>query len=253
MLDSVLAAKGKMTQSFIEGRRVPVTKVVAGPCVVCQIKNMGKDGYWAVQLGFGERKAKNTSKALQGHLKKTQNLKLKTQIFPRYIREIRLEEEPKENVGETIKASDIFSRGDIISIVGTSKGKGFAGGVKRWHFAGGPRTHGQSDRERAPGSIGQTTTPGRVLKGKHMAGRLGNDRVTVENLQIVKVDPEKNEIEILGPVPGVTGGLLIIKRVAKGKLEGIHEVTAKAVEQENGQGAGTSEQSEPEASEPKNG
>nr|AKQ03264.1 50S ribosomal protein L3, large subunit ribosomal protein L3 [uncultured Microgenomates bacterium Rifle_16ft_4_minimus_37906] len=122
--------------------------------------------------------------------------------------------------------------GDIIQVTGTSKGKGFAGVVKRWHFAGGPRTHGQSDRERAPGSIGQTTTPGRVLKGKKMAGRMGGERVTLKNLQIVSVNPETNEVEISGPVPGVTGGLLIVKKLSAGKLEGIQEVQAQVVEGE---------------------
>ncbi|OGM89584.1 50S ribosomal protein L3, partial [Candidatus Woesebacteria bacterium RIFOXYD1_FULL_46_19] len=144
-------------------------------------------------------------------------------------------------VGDTIAASDIFSVGDIIQVTGTSKGKGFAGVVKRWGFAGGPRTHGQSDRERAPGSIGQTTTPGRVFKGKKMAGRMGGERVTLKNLQIVSVNPETNEIEISGPVPGIPGGLLVIKRLSEGKLEGIQEVQAQVVEGEAPAGEGAEE------------
>lgn len=219
-----------MSQTFIEGRRVPVTKVVAGPCVVTQIKKIDTDGYWAVQLGFGKRKVKNVSKALQGHLKSL----IKEKIAPRFLKEVRLDKEPEFKVGDIIKASDIFRKGDIISVSGVSKGKGFAGVVKRWRFKGGPRTHGQSDRERAPGSIGQTTTPGRVFKGKRMAGRMGSDTVTVKNLQVVSVDPEKGEIEISGPVPGTPGNLLIVRRLKAGKLEGIQEVQAEVVEGEVG-------------------
>ena len=217
-----------MGQTFVEGRRVPVTKVVAGPCVVTQIKKEDKDGYWAVQLGFGEKRIKNVTKPMQGHLRGV----IKEQKAPRFLREIRLESEPTFKVGDIVSASEIFKVGDIIQVTGTSKGKGFAGVVKRWHFAGGPRTHGQSDRERAPGSIGQTTTPGRVLKGKKMAGRMGGERVTLKNLQIVSVNPETNEVEISGPVPGVTGGLLIVKKLSAGKLEGIQEVQAQVVEGE---------------------
>jgi len=217
-----------MGQTFVEGRRVPVTKVVAGPCVVTQIKKEDKDGYWAVQLGFGEKRIKNVTRPMQGHLRGV----IKEQKAPRFLREIRLENEPTFKVGDIVSASEIFKVGDIIQVTGTSKGKGFAGVVKRWHFAGGPRTHGQSDRERAPGSIGQTTTPGRVLKGKKMAGRMGGERVTLKNLQIVSVNPETNEVEISGPVPGVTGGLLIVKKLSAGKLEGIQEVQAQVVEGE---------------------
>jgi large subunit ribosomal protein L3 len=228
MIDTILAKKGEMSQTFVEGRRVPVTKVLAGPCVVTHIKKEEKDGYWAVQLGFGEKRIKNVSKAVQGHLKGA----IKDKKAPRFLREVRLNKEPDLKVGDVVKVSDIFTQGDIISVSGTSKGKGFAGGVKRWGFAGGPRTHGQSDRERAPGSIGQTTTPGRVFKGKHMAGRMGNEKVTLKNLQIVSVDEENNELTISGPVPGIIGGLLTIKRLSAGRLEGITEVQAQVVEGE---------------------
>ena len=243
MINTILAEKGKMSQTFVEGRRVPVTKVVAGPCVVTQIKKEDKDGYWAVQLGFGEKRIKNVTKPLQGHLKSF----IKDNKAPRFLAEVRLDKEPERitgealAVGDTIAASDIFSVGDIIQVTGTSKGKGFAGVVKRWGFAGGPRTHGQSDRERAPGSIGQTTTPGRVFKGKKMAGRMGGERVTLKNLQIVSVNPETNEIEISGPVPGIPGGLLVIKRLSEGKLEGIQEVQAQVVEGEAPAGEGVGE------------
>ncbi len=217
-----------MGQTFVEGKRVPVTKVLAGPCVVTQIKKENKDGYWAVQLGFDKRNIKDLTKPLQGHLKGA----LKDKKAPRFLREIRFEKEPLFKVGDVVKASDIFKVGDYIQVTAISKGKGFAGVVKRWHFSGGPRTHGQSDRERAPGSIGQTTTPGRVYKGKKMAGRMGGDKVTIKNLQVVSLDPEKNEMDISGPIPGVTGGLLIIKKLSSGKLEGIQQVQARVVEGE---------------------
>lgn len=197
-----------MGNTFVEGVRFPVTKIKAGPCLVTQIKKLDKDGYWAVQLGFGQRKIKNVTKPLQGHLKGV----IKSKIAPKFLREIRLEEEPKFSVGEELKVSDIFSIGDIIRVTGTSKGKGFAGVVKRYRFKGGPRTHGQSDRERAPGSIGQTTTPGRVFKGKRMAGRMGQDKVTIKNLQIISLNTQTGEIEVKGAVPGSYRSLLIIRK-----------------------------------------
>jgi large subunit ribosomal protein L3 len=234
MLNTIIGLKEKMSQTFVEGRRVTVTKVKVAPCVVTQVKTMEKDGYWGLQLGVGERTTKNVSKALQGHLKTI----IKNNTAPRYLLEVKFDKEPqnKQNeaikIGDTITLSDIFSLGDVINVTGISKGKGFAGAVKRWHFHGGPRTHGQSDRERAPGSIGAGTTPGRIYKGKHMAGRMGSDRVTVKNLQVVSLDDETNEMEVSGPVPGVTGAPLILKRVSKGKLEGIVEVQAAIVEGE---------------------
>lgn len=228
MINTILGSKGKMSQVFVQGRRVPVTKLELGPCIVTQIRSEDKDGYWAVQLGFGQRKTKNISRALQGHMKGA----IQNNKAPRFLSEVALSEKPDLNVGDTIKASDIFSIGDYIAVTGTSKGKGFAGVVKRWGFHGGPRTHGQSDRERAPGSIGQGTTPGRVYKGKKMAGRMGNDTVTFKNLQVISINPETNEVEVSGPVPGFTGGLIRVKKVASGKLEGITEVQAQVVEGE---------------------
>ena len=225
MISTLLGSKQKMGQAFIEGTRVPVTWIKTGPCTVTQIKREEKDGYWAVQLGLGERKLKNTSKPLQGHFRKSQKLQDtlpsrqagKIQNFPRHLREVRLEKEPEIKVGDTITVSDIFKKGDVVTIIGTSKGKGFAGVVKRWRFSGGPRTHGQSDRERAPGSIGQGTTPGRVLKGKKMAGRMGGERVRVQNLRIVKVDPEKRCLLVAGAVPGARGSVVEISRAVKKK------------------------------------
>jgi large subunit ribosomal protein L3 len=228
MITTILGKKLNMSQTFIEGRRVPVTKVVAGPCVVTQVKTMESDGYNAVQLGFGERRIKTISKPEQGHLKGA----IKDNKAPRFLVEVRLTKEPTLKLGDTVKLSDIFRKGDVIQVMGISKGKGFAGVVKKWGFAGGPRTHGQSDRERAPGSIGQTTTPGRVYRGKKMAGRMGSDRKTIKNLQIISVNAETNEIEILGPIPGVKGGLIEITRLSEGKLEGIQEVQAQVVEGE---------------------
>ncbi len=218
MIHTILGSKVKMSQTFKEGSRIPVTKIVAGPCVVTQIKNSEKDGYWAVQLGFGERKIKNTTKPVQGHLMKSQNAKVKTQNFlPRYIREVRVNDKPEYKVGDQVKVSDIFVVGDTVSVTGVSKGKGFAGVVKRWHFAGGPKTHGQSDRQRAPGTIGQGTTPGRVYKGKHMGGRMGHETVTVKNLKVVEVNAEKNEVEVSGPIPGRPGSLVILRRLNERK------------------------------------
>src|SRR3989344_4292860 len=150
ILNTILGSKQGLGQTFVEGFRIPITKVTAGPCVVTQIKKMDKDGYWAIQLGFSLRKAKNTSKPLQGHLNKSQKSKVKSQNYPRFLREVRLDKEPDMKVGDEIKVSDIFKVGDVVAVTGISKGKGFAGGVKRYHFKGGPRTHGQSDRERAP-------------------------------------------------------------------------------------------------------
>jgi len=209
-MDTILGSKMKMSQAFVDGVRTPVTKVLAGPCVVTQVKKVAGDGYWAVQLGFGEKKIKNMTKPLLGHLKGV--TKKDSKMAPHFLREVRFKEEPEYKVGDIIKASDIFNVGDTVYVSGTSKGKGFAGVVKRWHFAGGPKTHGQSDRLRAPGSIGQGTTPGRVLKGKHMGGRMGSDTVKVKNLKVVSVNGEKNEIEVSGPVPGTVGSLLVITK-----------------------------------------
>jgi len=219
MLNTILGKKMNMSQVFIGETRVPVTKVVAGPCVVTHVKNQDRDGYWAVQIGYGERKLKNTSKALQGHLKGV----TKEKVTPRFLREVRVNETPKEKVGDELNVSDVFKKGDIVSVTAKSKGKGFAGVVKRWGFAGGPKTHGQSDRWRAPGSIGQGTTPGRVWKGKKMAGRMGYDTITINGLTVVDLDPKNNELVLSGSIPGPTGGLLSIRRVAHGDISELEE------------------------------
>lgn len=227
MINTILGSKGVCSQAFVEGLRIPVTKILAGPCVVTQIKKMDKDGYWAIQIGFSDRRAKNTSKSLQGHLKETS----KDQKFPRFLQEVRVEKESEFKVGDVVKASEIFNRGDVIAVTGISKGKGFAGVVKKWNFRGGPRTHGQSDRERAPGSIGQTTTPGRVYRGKKMAGRMGGEQVTVKNLHIISVNEEGGEIEVSGQIPGTIGSLIRIKKIKSGSLKDLEkEVVAQVVE-----------------------
>lgn len=214
MINSILGSKQRMSATFSEGARIPLTWVSATPCVVTQIKTQEQDGYWAIQLGTGTKKTKNTSKALQGHLKPSSAKASEGQDKKslRYLREIRLDSEPELKVGDKVSLSDVLAIGDTVSVTGVSKGKGFAGAVKRWHFAGGSKTHGQSDRHRAPGSIGQGTTPGRVYKGKHMAGRMGSERKTIKNLKVVALDAEKNLVGIKGAIPGTVGSLVIISK-----------------------------------------
>jgi len=208
MVSAILGTKIEQTQKFTEeGKRIPVTKIKAGPCVVVQVKTKEKDGYSALQIGVSEKK--KISKPLAGHLKKAG---LKT--APLYLKEVKIspEEEAKFKPGQEIKIEEVFKVGDKIKVTGWSKGKGFTGVVKRWGFKGGPRTHGQSDRERAPGSIGQTTTPGRVFKGKKMAGRAGGERVTISGLTVTGI--EGNTLEVKGLVPGPKNGFLIIQKYA---------------------------------------
>lgn len=211
LLTKFIGKKVIQSQRFDEkGKRIPVTVIEAGPCTVVQIKKE-KSGYNAIQLGFGIKKEKNITKPILGHLKKAGINKM-----PRFLREVRLKKTPDAEIslkeGNEIKVGDVFKVGDIIDITGTSKGRGFTGVVKRHHFKGGPRTHGQSDRERAPGSIGQTTTPGRVYKGKRMAGRSGGEKVTVRNLKVVDVDSNSNRLVVIGLVPGVKNSLLTIAK-----------------------------------------
>lgn len=193
------------------GVRIPITRIQAGPVFVVQIKNNDKDGYMALQLGWGE-KTKNIKKPNLGHFKKAGIKK-----NPRFLREIKVEEVDSFKVGDQIKLANVLKPGDLVNVTGISKGKGFAGVVKRHGFAGGPKTHGQSDRERAPGSIGSTTTPGRVLKGKRMAGHMGVEKRTVRNLVVTNVDSENDLLVIKGLVPGNIGGLLVINKVGEDK------------------------------------
>jgi len=194
-----------MTQIYREnGRAEAVTAIAAGPCAVIQIKKESKEGYNAVQLGFGE--TKKIKSARRGHLKEIGNY--------RYLREIRLNDTKGVEVGDKVNIN-LFEIGDMVDIIGMSKGKGFAGVVKRYNFAGGPKTHGQSDRHRAGGSIGASASPGRVLKGTKMPGHMGGERVTVSKLEIVQVDVERNIMIVKGAVPGAKNGLLIIKKSGK--------------------------------------
>lgn len=215
----LLGRKIGMTQRFRDdGSRVPVTAIQAGPCWVTQVRTSGNDGYTAVQLGFEEtgtlkegvrmkelRPAdiKPLTRPEAGHVRKVG-------ILLRHLREVRVDNLEDVQVGQKVTV-DIFKPGDVVDVEGRSKGRGFAGVVKRHHFQGGPKTHGQSDRHRAPGSIGSTTFPGRVLKGLRMAGHMGNQRVTVRNLEVVAVDPERNLLFVKGAVPGPVNGLLVIR------------------------------------------
>jgi large subunit ribosomal protein L3 len=211
-MNTILGTKINMSQTYVDGVRTPVTYVDVSNCVVTQIKTDEKDGYFAIQLGIGEKKLKNTTKPMKGHLKSV--IKEGAKMAPRFLKEVKMDKAPEVKPGDVINAGDIFKTGDKLSVTGISKGKGFAGGVKRWHFRGGSKTHGQSDRWRAPGSIGQGTTPGRVYKGKHMAGRMGTEQIKVKGLKVINVDTEKNIIEINGPVPGIKGTLLFLTKYA---------------------------------------
>jgi large subunit ribosomal protein L3 len=205
MIQGFLGRKIGMTQIFREdGRVVPVTVIEAGPCVVTQIKTRETDGYEAVQLGFGEVKRLNQPKA--GHLKVSQQR--------RYLREVKANDVSKFEVGQSLGV-DLFEEGEILDVIGKSKGRGFAGVMKRWGFHGGPRTHGQSDRARAPGSIGGGTTPGKVYKGMKMAGHMGNRRITVKGLEIVRIDTDRNLIMLKGGIPGSINSLVQIRRTNK--------------------------------------
>ncbi|BCY16376.1 50S ribosomal protein L3 [Leptolinea sp. HRD-7] len=208
MLKGLIGKKIGMTQIFDEnGAAVPVTIIEAGPCFVTQVRTPGKEGYSAVQLGFDEVKPKRLSGGELGHLKKSNIPPL------RFLREF-VVKDPGVSVGDQVKV-DLFATGDTVDVIGTSKGKGFQGGVKRYHFRGGPATHGQSDRERAPGSRSSGTTPGRVYKGARGAGHMGNDRVTAQNLKVVLVDVERNLIGVRGAIPGSRNGLVMVKEARK--------------------------------------
>ncbi len=205
-MKGIIGKKVGMTQIFNErGDVIPVTVIEAGPCYVTQVRTAERDGYTAVQLGFSETKPQRLTRGQLGHLNRNNLPAL------RYLREFRvLSDSLDVEEGATIKA-DVFAPGERVDVIGTSKGRGFAGTIKRHGFNRQPKTHGQSDRERAPGSVGAGSTPGRVMKGLRMSGRMGNDRVTTENLEVVVVDAERNLIAVRGSVPGVKGGIVLIK------------------------------------------
>jgi large subunit ribosomal protein L3 len=208
MFKGLIGRKVGMTQVFDEeGIAFPVTLIEAGPCYVTQVKTDDSDGYSSVQIGFEEVKPKRLTRGQLGHLKRNDLPPLKV------LREFRTSS-PGVSEGDKLNV-DLFQKDERVDVVGTSKGRGFAGVVKRYHFAGGPKTHGQSDRWRAPGSLGSGTTPGRVWKGKRGPGRMGNDRVTSSNVRVVLVDPERNLIAVDGSVPGPKGGMVVIKSARK--------------------------------------
>jgi large subunit ribosomal protein L3 len=208
VIKGLLGRKIGMTQVFgPTGEAIPVTVLEAGLCVVTQVRTADRDGYAAVQIGFGDIKPKNLTKPQQGHLAGAGRL-------VRYLREFEADNADEHQVGDIVNV-DLFEAGQMIDVTGTSKGRGFQGVMKRHHFRGGPRTHGQSDRARAPGSIGAGTTPGRVWKNTRMAGRMGNKRVTVQNLTVVEVLPEQHLLLVRGSVPGAKNGLVMIRRAVK--------------------------------------
>ncbi len=209
MIKGLLGKKVGMTQIFDEsGIAIPVTLIEAGPCYVTQIRTVENEGYAAVQLGFEEVKPKRLTGGELGHLKRNNLPPL------RFLREFR-EKHPEVAEGDKVTVAQVFSPGEMVDVTGVSKGKGFAGGVKRYHFRGGKKTHGQSDRWRAPGARSSGTTPGRVFKGSRGPGHMGNERVTVQNLKVVFVDGERNLLGVRGAVPGPKGGLLMIKGARK--------------------------------------
>lgn len=201
----LLGHKIGMTQIFtVKGISMPVTVVKAGPCYVTQIKTVEKDGYTALQLSYQDNKGKHVTKPLKGHFEKAQ-------IQPkRYLKEFDFGDNPPYQLGDELKA-DIFKEGSKVRVSGISKGKGFQGGVKRHGFSGGPKTHGQSDRLRAPGSLGQSSYPSRVFKGLKMAGRMGDERHTIINVEVVKVDAQNNLLFLKGAIPGGRNTLLEIR------------------------------------------
>jgi len=201
----IIGKKLGMTQVFREnGTSQAVTAIEAGPCTVVQLKTAAKEGYNSAQLGFGEAKRRKSSR------------KEPPQKQFKHLREFRVADTEAVEVGQKVDVS-LFQAGDLVDVTGVSKGKGFAGVVKRHHFAGGPKTHGQSDRHRAPGSIGSYTSPGRVFKGMRMAGHMGNARVTARHLEVCEADPERNLLLVKGAVPGGKNGLVLIRKSARRK------------------------------------
>ena len=208
MVKGLIGKKIGMTQIFDDsGVAIPVTVIEAGPCYVTQVRLPEKDGYSAVQMGFSEVKPKRLTGGQLGHLKRNNLPPLK------FLREFRIKD-PDVQEGDQVTVA-VFVVGEKVDVVGTSKGKGFQGAVKRYHFQGGPRTHGASDRERAPGSRSSGTTPGRVYKGSRGAGHMGSDRVTSQSLKVVMVDAERNLIGVRGSVPGARGSLVMVKEARK--------------------------------------
>jgi len=209
MISAILGKKVGMTQVFKEdGTVVPVTVIQCGPCVVMQVKTEEKEGYNAIQLGFEDKPLKRATKPEIGHAKKANTTPKK------FVREVQWDGEGDYKPGQQITV-EVLEGIERVDVTGISKGRGFAGVVKRHGFAGGPKTHGQSDRHRAPGSIGQSSFPSRVFKGMRMAGHMGNEKCTVRNLELVKIDKEKNCILVKGAVPGPNGGYVVVRKTNK--------------------------------------
>lgn len=204
MQKGLIGKKLGMTQLFdANGNVVPVTVIEAGPCIVSQKKTVENDGYDAIQIGYGDLKASKVNKPMKGHF-------AKNDVAPKKVlRELRLDDTSAVNVGDVIKA-DVFAEGDSVDVRGTSKGKGYAGTIKRWNFARLKESHGTGPVHRHGGSLGACSSPSRVWKGKKMAGHLGNERVTVQNLKVVKIDAENNIIAVKGAVPGPKGGIVVL-------------------------------------------
>lgn len=211
MVNGIIGRKVGMTQIFEEsGEAVPVTVIQAGPCSVVQLKTQEKDGYQAVQLGFGEQKASRLNSPKRGHF-------AKAGVDAAFVlREFRVQSLEDVSVGSIIDAS-VFSEGELVDVTGTSKGRGFTGVVKRWKFSGGKKTHGGEQDLRRPGSIGASATPSRVFKGKRMAGRSGAKRHTTQNLPVIQADPERNLLVVKGAVPGPPNGVLLIRKASKAR------------------------------------
>ncbi len=255
MINTLLGVKKEMTATYdSRGRRVGATVVQISPNFVTQIKSVdGKDGYNGVQLGYGSKKS--VKKPQIGHLKKAgfdQTI--------RWLKEVRTENEGLQP-GQEINLSQVFSIGDTVKVSGVSKGKGFQGGVRRHGFHGGPKTHGQSDRHRAPGAIGSGTTPGRVYKGKRMAGHMGDEQVSVKNLEVVGLDKTKSLLVVKGAIPGSVGGLVMITKL--GRVKGYTPPPEEKVEEEQESttiksgsdliGSGSEAKEKPAAEAPKGG
>ena len=209
MVNGIIGRKVGMTQIFEDsGEAVPVTVIQAGPCPIVQLKTQERDGYQAVQLGFGEQKENRINKPRRGHL-------AKADVDSTFVlREFRVQSLEDVSIGNVVDAS-VFSEGELVDVTGTSKGRGFSGVVRRWNFAGGKKSHGGEQDLRRPGSIGASATPSRVFKGKKMAGRHGAKRHTVQNLSVIQADPERNLLVVKGAVPGPPNGLLLIRKAAK--------------------------------------
>ena len=213
MVNGIIGRKVGMTQIFGDsGKAIPVTVIQAGPCPIVQLKTQEKDGYQAVQLGFGKQKESRINKPKRGHF-------AKAGIDSAFVlREFRVQSLDDVSVGSIVDAS-VFSEGELVDVTGTSKGRGFTGVVKRWKFAGGKKSHGGEQDLRRPGSIGASATPSRVFKGKRMPGRYGAKRHTTQNLPVIQADPERNLLVVKGAVPGPPNGLLLIRKASKAPRE----------------------------------